>query len=123
MGDKRKPPNEPPPPELIAAAKRGMQEDLRGLDQLAADFRTQFGASTPLDYFTIMPQGDVPFRAYIFFKRQADVAACEASGVSEAMRVFVRQRLIEIGRSGEAAFEFDSREHAGPGGSYFLRLR
>lgn len=119
-----KPPSSPPTPLSRSEKNRQIRENFQGLDALCHAFRAEFGARSPLDYFTIMPQPPDPPYVLISFQREADVVASEASGVAEEMRAFVRRKLAENGHTGEPSFDINSLERIGrEAGGYFLYLR
>jgi hypothetical protein len=119
-----KPPSTPPTPLSRSETNRRIREEFHGLDALCNAFRAEFGARSPLDYFTIMPQTPDPPYVLISFKRQEHVVASEASGLAEEMRAFVRRKLAELGRTGEPNFDINSLERIGrEAGGYFLYLR
>jgi len=113
----------------LARAKKLMRGEMLHLADVEKDFKDRFMGASPLDHFEILPQDDVNFRAYIFFKKHADITECETNGLSQAMRDVVHRKLEEYGRGKRdeitVDFEFDSYEEVVRNfeGNYFLRMR
>lgn len=117
-------PPEPPPRASWGERNRQIREEFHGLDEICHAFRAEFAARAPIDYVTVLPQGADPLWVLISFKLEADVAASEASGLSEEMRAFVRAELAACGRKGEPKFDFNSLQQIGRlCGGYFNYLR
>ncbi|MBK8545339.1 MAG: hypothetical protein IPL62_18495 [Caulobacteraceae bacterium] len=79
-----------------------------------------------INEFTLLPQIDVGFRAYIFFASDAEVAACQSSGLKKEMREFLATELQALDSEEDLlALEIDSYENIVRQfeGNYFLRLR
>ena len=118
-----------PSDEDFARAKHLMAAESRNLDRVEKNALTQFSAVCSLHNFYILPQRDVDFRVYVFFKKDEDIETCRARGIDREIIEFVYKELEHAGRGkrGEitVAFEFDSDENvtAKFEGDYFLRLR
>ena len=118
-----------PGPARFAWASRMAASRLRGHDEVRESVLARFRGRCPLHDFYILDQGDVDFRAYVFFDKETDLEACKASGISKEMIDFVSLELERVGRGKpeglKVAFEFDSDENvvANFEGTYFLRLR
>lgn len=121
--------NNIPSDEELARASRYMEEESRNLDKVRENVKQRFIGIYPLYDFYILDQIDVDFRAYVFFKEDKDIQACESSGVLQALMNCVYEELEFAGRGKReditVAFEFDSDENvtANYEGDYFLRLR
>lgn len=121
--------NKIPSDEDFARADRLDRERSRNLDRVSRNVKDHFGEICPLHNFYILPQRDNEFRAYVFFKEDKDIPACESSGVVQDFINFVYAELERAGRGKRGditvAFEFDSDENvtANFEGDYFLRLR
>lgn len=113
----------------FARASKRMNERMRHLDDIVSAFKDRFALSSPLDHVEILPGRDQQFGVVVFFRTDADVSACEASGMCQSMRDFVFEKLEEFGKGGrddlDVQFEFDSWENVQNNfqGSYFLRMR
>ena len=125
MNEKRRVPSE----EDIARARRRDAERWSGVSRVCESVRSQFVDETPLREILTLPQGDGAYRAYAFYARESDVAACQANGVSDQIVAFLRAELERVRGTApgqlEVAFEFDSTENVDAkfGGDYFKRLR
>ena len=110
-------------------AKKLARERSRNLDSVCERVKERFKAHAPLYKVHILPQRDVDFRAYIFYRENGEIEMCEKNGVSQQIRDSIYAELERAGRGcrGEitVAFEFDSDENveANFEGDYFLRLR
>ena len=120
------------PPDFELRRARANNKDearMRHLGDIGGQFVARFREVSPLDHFELLPQIDVNFRAYIFFKKNRNIAECEANGTSQDMRDFVYDKLEEFGRGKrnetKIVFEFDSFENVQENfeGNYFLRMR
>jgi|CXWL01.1.fsa_nt_gi hypothetical protein len=121
------PPYRPvPPEEARKAAEDAANEDAK-LEAAAAAFLGAFGESGRVYEFTLLPQIDVAFRAYIFFESDAEAQACRTSGLLERMRTFLTARLTPLDDQEEDLLALEIDSHANVvrafDGSYFLRLR
>ena len=100
-----------------------------GLGDVSRSFMAKFSVVEQLDRFEILPQVDPDFRAYIFFKTDADVRNVEATVLLSEMRDFIFTELERVGRGNRedisVDFEIDSLENVKRnfGGNYFLRMR
>lgn len=117
-----------PDHELRAArAKKLHRERNRNLREIESDFRKEFYPKSPL-HQVFMQGNREGIAATIFLNTDADVAACEANGTSEAMREFLYQKLAEYGRGSrdeiDVVFRFDSFESVQKNydGDYNLRM-
>jgi hypothetical protein len=116
-----------------ARAMKAVREDNGHLDEIALQFKAKFHSLPVLDQFFIAAvtdsEGHLRFGVTVFFVKDADIADAEADGTSRAMRDFVYDRLVELGRGNrdelDVEFEFDSFENVQKNfeGSYFLRMR
>ena len=118
-----------PSDEDFERAKRLARERSRNLDDVCDRVREHFEGAAPLHSVYILPQRDVDFRAYVFFRTNADIERCEAAGLSREIRDQVYAELERAGRGRRdeirVAFEFDSDENVNRNfeGDYLLRLR
>ena len=118
-----------PSDEDFERAKQLARERERNLDSVCDRVKERFKPQTPLRNLYILPQRDVNFRAYIFFRKHEDVEICDKNGVSQEIQDFVYAELERAGRGSSdeitVAFEFDSDENveANFEGDYFLRLQ
>lgn len=118
-----------PSEEDFARAKRKMAERDRHLVDVSRNVMARFLTICPLyKVFTIW-QRDVDFRAYVFFKKDADVVVAKRDGTTIAIEDAVYEELERFGRGkrGEivVAFEYDSDENVDRifNGDYLSRLR
>lgn len=118
-----------PSDEEFARVSREMAHEARNLDMVRQNVLCHFENLCPLVNFHLLPQRDVNFRAYVFFKANRDIEHCTANGIVKEIQDFV---YVELARSGrgekkdiKVAFEFDSDENviANFEGDYYLRLR
>ncbi len=113
----------------FARAKRLAEERSRNLSLVSARVKQSFKDRCPLHNVYILPQRDVDFRAYVFFRTDRDLKECEAEGITQEIRDAIYSELERVGRGRRneitVAFEFDSDENveANFEGDYFLRLR
>jgi hypothetical protein len=118
-----------PSDEDFARAKRLARERASGLDSVCERVIERFGESAPLHRVYILPQRDVDYRAYIFFREDKDVETCTRTGVAKEIQDFTCAELARVARGGRdeisVAFEFDSDENVARNfeGDYLLRLR
>lgn len=118
-----------PGEEDFERAKRLARERSRNLDAVCARVKERFGSRASLHSVYILPQRDVDFRAYVFFRTNDDLDRAEGTGVAQAIRDSVFTELERAGRGSRnevtVAFEFDSDENveANFEGDYLLRLR
>lgn len=116
-----------PTAEEFERASRLSEERARELDRVRDRVLSRFRGR--LQEFFILDQRDVDFRAYVFFKRNGDVALARATGLDQQISEFVYDALEAAGRGLSAnikvAFEFDSDENVQThfAGNYGLRLR
>ena len=109
-------------------ADRLDKERSKNLDRVRDNVVRRFNKKCPLHDFHILWQKDVNFRAYVFFKEDKDIVACESTGITQELMDAVYEELEHAGRGkmGDVtvAFEFDSDEHVTQAfeGNYFLRL-
>jgi hypothetical protein len=117
-----------PSDEDFARADRLDKEDHRNLEIVTANVKQRFMSISPLHNVYIMPQRDVNFRVYVFFKKDRDIADCKRSGITDSLSEFVRDELERLGRGKKeetsVAFEIDSDENVDRkfGGDYYARL-
>lgn len=110
-------------------ARMRARERSRGLDTACEQVKQRFQARCPLHNVYILPQRDVTFRAYVFYRRDTDIAECERSGVTQEIQDSVYAEIERVGRGHRDKitidFEFDSDENVSANfeGDYFLRLR
>lgn len=110
-------------------AKRLARERSRNLDGVCDRVKEHFKGTAPLHNVYILPQRDVDFRVYVFFRTDADIELCEVAGVSREIRDEVYAALERAGRGRrddiKVAFEYDSDENVDRNfeGDYSLRLR
>jgi len=118
-----------PSEEDFERAKRLARERARGLDSVCARVEERFGVQASLHSIYILPQRDVDFRAYVFFRTNDDLDRAEGTEVAQEIRDFVVTELERAGRGSKGeitvAFELDSDENveANFEGDYLLRLR
>ena len=118
-----------PSEEEFARAKRLMEEDSRGLDEICSELTKLYRKEKWFYRVYILPQTDVNFRVYMFFKHNSDVDSCKVNGVTKAIEDAVYEKLERYGRGKRVeitvAFEWDSNENVRNNfeGNYFLRLR
>ena len=118
-----------PSNEDFERAKRLARERSRSLDSVSFRVKERFGSKASVDCAYILPQRDVSFRAYIFFRTNGDLEKAADSGVTDDIGDFIYAELERVGRGtrGEitVAFEFDSDENVQEHfeGDYLLRLR
>jgi hypothetical protein len=121
--------NKIPSDDEFARASKHMEERSRNLDDVRKKVIRYFKKICPLHNFYILDQNDVDFRAYVFFKKDADIKACEKVGINNHLIDFVYAELELLGKGNKkdinVAFEFDSDENvtAKYKGDYFMRLR
>ena len=85
------------------ATQRQRAEDLRDLDKVEQAFVRDFAPLCPLTYFSIVPDWDDAFRAYIFFKTDADIERAQREGLVDKMTAALAQSLAHFGRVHRAA--------------------
>lgn len=125
----RNPPYRIPTAEELARATSASLQKVQHLDEIGALFRQRFERTCPLTFFSIMPQRDVKFRAYVFLETNSDIVECKATGILQEMREFVYESLVRYGRGKRdevtLAFEIDSFENVKRNfeGNIYLRLR
>jgi len=118
-----------PTKEEFDRANRETASLFDGLGDVSKSFMAKFSVVEQLDRFEILPQVDTDFRAYIFFKTEADVRNLEVASLLLEMRDFVFTELERVGRGNRedisVDFEIDSLENVKRnfGGNYFLRMR
>lgn len=118
-----------PSDEDFARADRWVSEAWRNLDEVCEAVKQIFSPLCRLHNIYILPQGDVTFRAYIFYVSDKDIKSCEEQGITERMKDSIYEELERAGRGKKGditvAFEFDSDENVDRcfGGDYFDRLR
>ena len=121
--------NRIPNDDDFARAEKLASERARNLDQVSISVMNKFKELCPLHKFSILPQRDVNFRAYVFFESEKDRVLCSESGINQQIIEFVYLELERLGRGNRSeiivAFEFDSDEKVKKEfeGDYFLRLR
>lgn len=121
--------NNIPSEEDFARAKKFMAERYRNLDAVENAVKRRFLSHCPLHNVYLLAQEDVDFRAYVFFKKDADVVTCKADGTTLAIEDAFYHELARFGRGkrGEivVAFEWDSDENVERNydGDYLSRLR
>jgi hypothetical protein len=117
-----------PNDEDFARADKLDRERSRNLDKVCRIVEGHFKTRCAIHRICILPQRDVNFRAYIFFKNDIDIDACTTDGTTLAISEFVREQLERAGRGKKnditVAFEFDSDENVTRnfGGDYYARL-
>ncbi|MCX7356965.1 MAG: hypothetical protein NT015_02270 [Alphaproteobacteria bacterium] len=96
------------------------------IEQIVEAFLERFSAAN-IASADILPQIDVGFRAYIFFRLDADAAACREGQLCEQMRAYLVKCLLPLDgdEADLLALELDSHESVVRefGGNYFLRMR
>lgn len=118
-----------PSDEAFARAKRQMADDSRGLDAVCKAVNTRFDCERWFHRVYVLPQRDVEFRAYVFFKTNADFLDSVANDRKSRIENAVREELERNGRGKAAevlvAFEYDSDENVEKNfdGDYLYRLR
>tara|TARA_R110000765_G_scaffold78806_2_gene155145 strand:- start:342 stop:719 length:378 start_codon:yes stop_codon:yes gene_type:complete len=118
-----------PSPEEYEKADRDMDKLFDGLDEVAALFKRRFSAVPTFNQFSILPQMDVDFRAYIFLNTDADIIEANEAGLVTEMRAFViellKQARPDLGSKFSVDFETDSFENIKKNydGNYSFRLR
>src|SRR4051812_27357661 len=118
-----------PTDEEFVRASRLMKESFRNLDMVREEVLRHFKGRCQLHNIWILPQMDVDFRAYVFFKKDEDVKASKSNGVQEEIIEYVYSGLERAGRGKrnaiKVAFEFDSDENIKVkfNGNYDHRLR
>jgi hypothetical protein len=121
--------NSIPSDEEFAAASRHMDWLSRNLDRVRKSVRYELRDSHPLHDFWIMSHKEGSFHAYVFYRKEADIAQCAADGRSKQLEALVHAELSRAGRGGlgetTVTFEYDSDEnvHQKYNGNYFYRLR
>jgi hypothetical protein len=85
------------------AVRRQGEEDLRDLDKVEQLFAAEFAPLCPLTYFSLVPDRDGAFRAYIFFNTDADIERAQREGLIGRMTGFIVRSLEQFGRVTEAA--------------------
>jgi hypothetical protein len=118
-----------PSDEDFARADKWMAERDRHLTQVCENVKQRFMSKCPLHNVYVLWQRDVDFRAYIFFKTDADVTLCKDNGTTTLLEDAVYEELERFGRGKRGdivvAFEYDSDENVDKNydGDYLLRLR
>jgi len=118
-----------PSDDDFSRAKKLARKRSRGLDKVCENVTQHFRKLCPLHNVYVLPQRDVDFRAYVFFKKDKDIQTCEKNGIAEDIIDFVYAELERAGRGkrGEitVAFDFDSDQNVTINfeADYFLRLR
>ncbi len=103
-----------PSDEEFARAEERDREAFRNVDRVCRNVEKQFRNKCPLHRVFILPQIDVNFRAYVFFKNDSDIDACVKDGTIFKIRDRIRVELERARGKKEAvtiAFEFDSDEN------------
>ena len=117
-----------PSDEEFERASKKMEKEAHGLDQVCRNAKIHFRNKCPLVNIYLLPQGDVNFRAYIFFEKNKDIETCKNNGITQEITDFIYQNLERVGRGNKCnitvAFEFDSDENVKQNyeGNYYLRL-
>lgn len=118
-----------PSDEAFARAKRQMAEDSRGLDAVCRAVNARFEDERWFHRVYVLPQRDVEFRAYVFFKSDAELQDPEAKVWRARIENAVREELERNGRGERdkvsVGFEYDSDENVDRNfdGDYLYRLR
>lgn len=118
-----------PSEEALARAKQKMAERDRHLAQISNNIKNRFMSQCPLHNVYLLWQRDVDFRAYVFFKIDADVLASKNDGMATLIEDAVYEELEKYGRGKRSeivvAFEYDSDENVSRlyNGDYLARLR
>jgi hypothetical protein len=119
-------------PEQFATAavkaERAYEESMRNLDKVEAAFAAEFAPLSPLTYFSLAPDLNNGFRAYIFFKTDADIERAARIGLVDRMEQRIRGLLEEFGRGSSAQNQIVLRLKSDESirrvpGAYRFRLR
>jgi hypothetical protein len=90
---------DPEAAKRASEAVRGQrEEDIRDLDKVERLFVAEFASLCPLTYFSLAPDRDNAFRAYIFFKTDADIERAQRTGLIDKMTGFIARSLEQFGR-------------------------
>lgn len=118
-----------PSDEAFARAKRQMGDDSRGLDAVSRAVNGRFQDEPWFHRVYVLPQRDVEFRAYVFFRSDAELQSPESKVWRARIENAVREELERNGRGERdkvtVAFEYDSDENVDKhfDGDYLYRLR
>ncbi len=117
-----------PSEEDFARAKRLARERFRYLSDVSTSVRDRFKEISPLHNIYVLPQIDVDFRAYVFFKKDKDIEDCKRKGIIQELTNFLFEELERFGRGKKGDItvdvEVDSDENVKNNfeGNYYLRL-
>jgi hypothetical protein len=117
-----------PTTEEFERVSRMMTERYRGLDDIREAVLKEVCKPCLLHYFYIMPQGEMEFKAYVFFVDNKGLASSEKNGVRIRIEDIIWSELERVGKGARdticVIFEFDSDENVRKKyGGYFNRLR